>query len=104
MLVRLNFAVRSNVPSQLDRKNRAGPAIQGHNRPHAPEAPPTPTQPMATRNRRAVPGRIATLPALQSDLPCRLDARQKENDRNRESRPAEFQHATDPSSGDEFAP
>src|SRR4029077_20100189 len=95
MLVRLNFAACSNVPSQPDRKNTAGPATQDRNRPHAPEALPIPTQPVATHNRRAVPGRIASLPDLRSDVPGRLAATQKENDRNREPRPAEFPRAID---------
>src|SRR5215211_1723486 len=95
MLVRLNFAACSNVPSQPDRKNRAGPAIRDRNRPHAPEAPPIPTQPAATRNRRAVPGRIANLPSLRLGVLGRLAAMQKENDKNRESRPAEFPRAID---------
>src|SRR6476659_4365994 len=95
LLVRLNFAACSNVPNQPDRKNRAGPAIQDRNRPHAPEAPPIPTQPVATHNRRAVPGWIASLPALPSDVPGRLAAMQKENGKNREPRPAEFPRAID---------
>src|SRR5437762_11570179 len=95
MLVRLNLAACSNVPSQPDRKNRAGPATRDRNRPHAPEAPPIPTQPVATRNRRAVPGRIASLPDLRPDVLRRLSATRKENDRNREAKPAEFPRAID---------
>src|SRR5258705_14022928 len=95
MLVRLNFAACSNVPSHPDQKNKAGPAIRDRNRPHAPEAPPIPTQRVVTRNRRAVPGWIASLPDLRSDVAGRLAAMQKENDRNREPRPAEFPRAID---------
>src|SRR4029077_19025828 len=95
MLERWDVAGCSNVPSQPDRKNRAGPAIRDRNRRHAPEAPPIPTQPMATRNRRAVPGWIASLPALRSDVLGRLAAMQKESDRNREPRPPEFPRVID---------
>src|SRR5437016_3534103 len=103
MLVRWGVAGCSNVPSQPGRKNRAGRAIRDRSRPHAPEAPPIPMQPVATRNRRAVPGRIASPPALRPDVPGQLAATRKENDRNRESRPAEFPRAAGRSSVHEFA-
>src|SRR4029077_17993362 len=74
------------------------------NRPRPPDAPPTPTQRVVTRNRRAVPGWIASLPDLRSDVPGRLAAMQKENDRNREPRPAEFPRVINRSLADESAP
>src|SRR5215510_3140795 len=100
----LDFAARSNVPSQGDQKSKADRAIQDRNRPHAQEAPPTPTPPAVTRNRRAVPEPIATLPNLRGDVLCRRAATRKENDKNREPRPAEFPRAIDQSSTDESAP
>src|SRR5262245_53940341 len=95
MLVRLGFLGCSNGPTQLDRKNKGDPAIQDRNRPHAPEAPPIPRQPMAARNRRAVPRRIASLPDLRPDVPRRLSATRKENDRNLEPKRAESRRAID---------
>src|SRR5262249_48784735 len=94
-LVHLDFVACSNVPSQLDRKNRADRAIRDRNRPHAPEAQPTPMQPVATRNRRAAPGRIASLPNLRRDVPGQRGAMRKENDRNPEWKPAESPRAID---------
>src|SRR5262245_1172229 len=94
-LVHLDFAECSNAPSQPGRKNTTGRAIQDRNLSRAQEAPPIPTQPMATRNRRAVPGRIVSLRDLQPDVPGPLAARRKENDKNRELRPAEFQRVID---------
>src|ERR1051325_1095206 len=104
ILVRWDVVGHSNAPIQRARKSIADPAIRDRTRQRAQEAPPIPTRPVATRNRRVVPGRIATLPDLQPDVPGPLAARQKENGRNRESRPAEFPHAIDRSLGDEFAP
>src|ERR1044071_1574853 len=97
MLARLDFGARSNAPNQCDRKGKVDPATQDRNRPHAPAALRTPTQPMATRTRSAVPGWIVNLPSLRPDVHGRLAATQKENDRNHESRPAEFRHAIDQS-------
>src|SRR5262249_56528405 len=81
-----------------------GGARVASTRPAAREPPPIPMQPAATRNRRAVAKRIATLPDLRLDGPGRLAATQKENDRTREPKQAEFRRAIDRSSGDEFAP
>src|SRR5262249_52859653 len=95
MRVRSHFAVCSTFPTQLDLKNRAGRAIQDRNRPHAPEAPPIPTRPEATRTRRVVSELIATRPDLQRDVPGRRAARRIENDKNREPKPAESPLAVD---------
>src|SRR5262245_59824279 len=104
MRVRSDVVRRSNVPSQPDRKNRAGRAIRDHNRRRAPEAPPIPTQPVAARNRRAAPRRIASPRDLRLDVLGRLAARRAENDKNLESKPAESPLAAGRSLSDEFAP
>src|SRR5215468_11235975 len=93
MRLRLHFAVCSTFPIQLDLKNRAGRAIQDRNRPHAREAPPTPTRPEATHTRRVVPELIANRPDLQRDVQGRRAARRIENDKNRELKPAESPRA-----------
>ena len=62
---------------------------------YAPEAPPIPTTPGATRIHRVVPEPIAIPPNFQRGVPRPRAATRKENDKNREPRPAESLRVSD---------